>query len=449
MQVNPESLACCAITAINVGGHEGASLQIAVIGAGIIGVTTAYELAADGHEVTVFERLQAVASAASFANAGVVAAGYVSPWAAPWMPLKVAAGLFSRHPAVHLGAGTLAQPRWLSSYLLACRKGPHLANRRRMQGLALYSRERLDTLTRGLDLDYEQRSGYLVLLRGDVEAQRARKGLPLLDQLGVSHQWLEGDAVHQHEPALSRQTKLSAGLWLPNERVGNCRQFAHALKGKAQELGVSFRFGTEVLRLSESHPGGLYWRPTDHLKQAITPQGFDAVVLCTGQLPQSLAGRWAKRIRIQPVFGYSMTATIRHQEAMPDPGPRSGVMDERFKVSITRLGQRVRVAGMAEMGTQADFLREAPLNTLYKVLDDWFPGSVEVSKAQHWKGARPMTADGPPLVGPAGPPKVWLNLGHGSSGWALSCGSARVIADKIGGRIPALDTEGLGIERLL
>jgi D-amino-acid dehydrogenase len=424
-------------------------LQIAVIGAGIIGVTTAYELAADGHEVTVFERLQAVASGASFANAGVVAAGYVGPWAAPWMPFKVVAGLFSRHPAAHLGAGTLTQPGWLSRYLLACRKGQHLANRRRMQTLALYSRERLDALTRGLDLEYEQRSGYMVLLRGEAEARHARKGLPLLDELGVRHQWLEGEAVRQHEPALSQQTALSAGLWLPNACVGNCRQFAHALKGKAQERGVIFRFGTEVLRLSESHPGGLYWRPADQPKQAITPQGFDAVVLCTGQLPRALAGSWAKRIRIQPVFGYSMTATIRHRETMPDPGPRSGVMDERFKVSITRLGQRVRVAGMAELGTPADFLREGALNTLYKVLDDWFPGSVEVSKAQHWKGARPMTADGPPLIGPAGPPKLWLNLGHGSSGWALSCGSARVIADKISGRTPALDTEGLGIERLL
>ncbi len=424
-------------------------MQIAVIGAGIIGVTTAYELAADGHEVTVFERLQAVASHASFANAGVVAAGYVSPWAAPWMPFKVAVGLLSKHPAVHLGTGALAHPRWLTSYLLACRKARHLANRRRMQGLALFSRERLDALTRGLDLEYEQRNGYLVLLRGDAEARRARKGLPLLADLGVSHQWLEGDAVHQHEPALSRQTKLSAGLWLPNERVGNCRQFAHALKGKAQELGVNFRFGTEVLRLSESHPGGLYWRPTDQPQQTITPQGFDGIVLCTGQLPRALSGPWAKRIRIQPVFGYSMTATIRHQETMPDPGPRSGVMDERYKVSITRLGQRVRVAGMAELGTRPDSMREASLNTLYKVLDDWFPGSVEVSKAQHWKGARPMTADGPPLVGPAGPAKLWLNLGHGSSGWALSCGSARVIADKISGRPATLDTEGLGIERLL
>jgi D-amino-acid dehydrogenase len=424
-------------------------LRIAVIGAGIMGVTTAYELAVDGHEVTVFERLQAVASGASFANAGVVAAGYVSPWAAPWMPLKVATGVFSSHPAVHVGLGALAQPRWLASYLWACQKPRHLANRRRMQRLALFSRERLEALSRTQDIDYEQRSGYMVLLRGERELDRARKGLGILSELGVNHQVLEGAAVREHEPGLSPDTPLQAGLWLPTERVGNCRQFAHALKARAQELGVNFQFGVEILKLSNSHPGGLYLRPCDKPAAPVATALFDGIVLCTGQLPIGMKGPWAKRIRISPVFGYSMTAAIRHREGMPDPGPRSGVMDERYKISITRLGQRVRVAGMAELGTDPELLREGALNSLYKVLDDWFPGSVEVTKAQHWKGGRPMTADGPPLIGPAGPPKLWLNLGHGSSGWALSCGSARVIADKIAGRAPPFDTEGLGIERLL
>jgi D-amino-acid dehydrogenase len=423
-------------------------LRVAVVGAGIVGVTTAYELAVDGHEVTVFERLQAVASDASFANAGVIAAGYVSPWAAPWMPLKVVAGFFKRHPAVHLAPGILGQPRWLTRYLLACRKASHQANRRRMQRLALFSRERLEALSGDLDIDYEQRQGYLVLLRGASELARARKGLGVLEDLGVKHQLLKPEEVRNAEPNLSPETPLAAGLWLPDERVGNCRQFAQALKIKAQGLGAHFRFGTEVNRLSSSHPGGLYWRPTDQPKAAPQAEGFDAIVLCTGRIPMALAGPWARKIRIQPVFGYSLTAAIRHRDGAAEIGPRSGVMDERYKISITRLGQRIRVAGMAELGTDPDDLREGPLNALYKVLEDWFPGSVEVTKAQHWKGARPMTADGPPLIGAAGAPKLWLNLGHGSSGWALSCGSARLIADKISGKPPSIDPEGLGLERL-
>jgi D-amino-acid dehydrogenase len=149
-----------------------------------------------------------------------------------------------------------------------------------------------------------------------------------------------------------------------------------------------------------------------------------------------------------PVWGYSLTAPIRHREGAPDPGPRSGVMDERYKVSITRLGQRIRVAGIAELGTAPDVLRDAPLHTLYRVLEDWYPGAAELAKMQHWKGLRPMLADGPPVIGRAPQPGLWLNLGHGGSGWALSCGSARVLADLIVGRAPQIDPEGLGLERL-
>ncbi len=196
-------------------------MRIAVIGAGIIGVTTAYELAADGHDVTVFERRQAVASEASFANAGVVAAGDVSPWAAPWMPMKVAADQFSQHPAVHVGLGALSRPGWMMKYLMACRSAVHVANRRRMQRLALYSRDRLDALTLVHGLQYDQRRGYLVLLRGERELERAKNGLALLTELGVSHQLLDAPGVRACEPGLAPEAPLQAGLWLPNDLVGS------------------------------------------------------------------------------------------------------------------------------------------------------------------------------------------------------------------------------------
>lgn len=432
-------------------------MRIAVIGAGIIGVTTAYELASDGHEVVVFERRQSVATESSFANAGVVAPGYVSPWAAPWMPVKVLAGLFSADSAVRFGAGTLSMPGWLSRYLRACGKRTHQNNRRRMQRLALYSRERLEALTLVHGLEYDLRRGYMTLLRTAADTHRASRGLPVLQELGVQHELLTPQQAREHEPSLNADTPLNAALWLPQDLVGNCRQFAQVLKAKAQDRGAVFRFASEVTGLSAarsgSEPGGLRlrWQASEDATHRGAPPGeesFDRAVLCTGQIPPRLAKSLRLRVPTAPVWGYSLTAPIRHREGAPDPGPRSGVMDERFKVSITRLGQRIRVAGIAELGTAPGVMHEAPLHTLYRVLEDWYPGAAELAKMQHWKGLRPMLADGPPIIGRAPQPGLWLNLGHGGSGWALSCGSARVLADLMAGRTPQIDPEGLGLERL-
>ena len=423
-------------------------MRIAVIGAGIIGVTTAYELSADGHEVTVFERRQAVASDASFANAGVVSPGYLGPWAAPGMPVKVLAGLAAPHTAVRFGAGALAAPGWLTRYLWACRRRPHLANRRRMQRLGLYSRQRLDLLSTRMGLQYDQTAGYTVLYRHARDLARARRGLPVLDEVGVRYELLEADEARQREPALSTHTPLAGALHLPDDLVGNCRQFAHALKSAAQAREVRFLFGADVLRLSRSQPGSLYWREAERPQAEPRLEAFEACVVCAGTPSAALLAKLGVRVPLLSVHGYSLTAPVRHREGEDDPGPRTGVMDERFKVSITRLGQRMRVAGIAEVGGADQLLREGPLRTLYKVLDDWYPGAADFTKVQHWKGARPMLPDGPPLIGPSGSPAVWLNLGHGSSGWALSCGSARVLADLIGGRAPEIDIEGLSIDRL-
>ncbi|HEX7384612.1 MAG TPA: FAD-dependent oxidoreductase, partial [Burkholderiaceae bacterium] len=148
------------------------------------------------------------------------------------------------------------------------------------------------------------------------------------------------------------------------------------------------------------------------------------------------------------VHGYSVTAPMRRIEAHPDIGPRSGVMDERYKVAVSRFGQRIRVAGSAEIGGHDGRMNSRALDTLYKVLDDWFPGVAQVSQVQVWKGARPMLPDGPPVLGASGAPGIWLDLGHGSSGWALACGSARVVADALAGRRPEIDVEGLDVSRL-
>ncbi|KTT23213.1 D-amino acid dehydrogenase [Pseudacidovorax intermedius] len=416
-------------------------MKIAIVGAGIIGVTTAWELACDGHEVDVFERRQAAAEESSFANAGVVAPGYVTPWAAPGMRMKVLRSLLSAHGAVKLRWPLAGRDfAFMRAWQRACRLETYLANRGRMQRLAFYSRLRLHGIVDACELVYERSDGYLVLLRGAREQKLVQPGLELLREAGAVFELVDADAARALEPGLSTQTPLAGAIHLPQDEVGNCRQFTMLLKRHAESLGAQFYFGCDIAPLSRAQPRSL------SLSAGSPAVAYDAIVVCAGLGSAHLLAPLGIDLPMAPVYGHSISAPIRE----PLNAPRSAVMDERYKVAISRQGQRLRVAGGAELGGHADRIHPAALPTLYKVLSDWFPGSANLSMGvQQWKGARPMLPDGPPVVGASGVPGVWLNLGHGSSGWALSCGSARVLADQIARREPEIDIDGLGIERLL
>ena len=422
-------------------------MRVAIIGAGIIGVTTAYELVADGHEVSVFERGPGVAGGTSFANAGVIAAGHIAPWAAPGMPRQMLTQLFGRHAPMRLGGLTaLGLAPWMWRWWRACRPAVHQANRVRMHRLAQYSRERLDGLTQSLRLDHERSAGYTVLLRDERDLKLARGGIKLLSELGVRFELLDAARTRLVEPGLNEDTPLRAAIHLPGDGVGNCRQFAHLLKAEAQRLGAQFHFQQAVRAIRPGAPATLALGAG--AGAGAGEQSFDAVVVCAGPQAGELLAAIGLKLPLAPVWGYSLTAPLRLRDDHAEVGPRSAVMDERYKVAITRLGRRVRVAGSAELGGSAQQFHPGAMATLYQVLHDWFPGAAQMAQAQRWKGARPMLPDGPPVLGASGRPGVWLNLGHGASGWALSAGSARVLADLVGGRDPALDLEGLGIERL-
>ena len=418
-------------------------MKLAVIGAGIIGITTAYELAADGHDVTVFERCSAAAEETSFANAGVVAPGYVTPWAAPGMPGKVFSYLFSRHAPVKISLPlSSSELAWMRKWLQACKLEVYLANRSRMQRLAFYSRERLHQLTAGLQLDYDRSVGYLVLLRTAKDQQLVQPGLQVLRDAGVSFSEVTAAQARHIEPALNPDTPFAGAIHLPDDEVANCRQFALLLKAEAQRLGVKFEFNRTVGQLNQGQPASI------SIAGESTARLFDGVVMCAGVASAELLRPLGLKIPMAAVYGYSISLPIRE----PLNAPRSALMDERYKVAISRLGNRVRVAGSAEIGGSLGVKRAASIQTLYKVLHDWFPGAAQHTAlglhVQAWKGARPMLPDGPPIIGNSGIPSVWLNLGHGSSGWALSCGSARVLADLMAGKSAAIDPEGLGISRL-
>jgi D-amino-acid dehydrogenase len=417
-------------------------MRVAVVGAGIVGVTTAYELAALGLEVTVFERRNSVAAEASFANAGVVAAGYVAPWAASGMPGQLLQGLLSPHASLRFGGwNAWSHLPWMWRWWRSCRPQVHAANRAALQRLVQVSQERLLELTRLLRLDFQQMPGFLVLLRTARDLARAQRGLALLRQAGVAHDVVDAARCRQIEPGLNPETALVAAIHLPHDGVGNCRHFAHLLKTEAQRLGARYCFDADVRRLAPGARPALTTGDGQH-------HGFDAIVLCAGVQANALLASIGLKLPLAPIHGYAVTAPVRHVDGHPSLGPRAALMDETYKVAITRLGLRIRVAGLAEIGGRLDRIDPNAVRTLYRVLDDWFPGAALTRNAQHWKGARPMLPDGPPVLGDSGVPGIWLNLGHGASGWALACGSARVLAEVVVGREAPLDLSGLTAARL-
>ena len=270
-------------------------------------------------------------------------------------------------------------------------------------------------------------------------ARLVQPGLQVLRDAGVGFREIGADDARLIEPALNPDTVFHGAVHLPQDEVGNCRQFALLLKDEARKLGAQFLFNTTVAGIEPGQTPGV------RVDGEASARPFDAVVLCAGLDAGALLRPLGLRLPLVAVHGYSVSAPVRE----PLNAPRSALMDERYKVAISRLGNRVRVAGSAEIGGRASAKRASSLQTLYKVLRDWFPGAAVLSSGvQEWKGARPMLPAGPPVLGASGLPGLWLNLGHGSSGWALSCGSARAVADRIAGRTPEVDLEGLDVERL-
>jgi D-amino-acid dehydrogenase len=408
-------------------------MKVAVIGAGIVGVTTAYELSALGHEVQVFERSGSAAELCSFANAGVSSPGYVTPWAKPGMASHVLMHLWQKHTPVRLHRPKLQELSWLWRWWRACNDKTFAINRERLLNLSQYSLTRMQTLRDTLHLDHEHSKGYLVLLRGERELKLVQPSLLVMREAGLNFKTITAQEARVIEPALNADTPMVQALHFPDDEVGNCRQFALLVKNEAESRGVTFHFNADVQPFSSAQPKWVRTSPTD--KGA----PFDAIVVCAGLASARLLRPLGLKIPLMAVHGYSISAAVRE----PLDAPKSGVMDERYKVAISRLGQRVRISGGAEISGDPNTHHTGSLQTLYKVLDDWFPGAARTQdNLQVWKGARPMLPEGPPLVGPTHIPGVWLNLGHGSSGWALSCGSAKALADQLSGRPPDIDMQG-------
>ena len=412
--------------------HGGLNLRIAIVGAGIVGVTTAFELATGGHEVTVFERRSSVAPLASFANGGLIAPTLLAPWGL--------AGAAWQRPQLR-GVAAWAHLPWLWQAWRTRRPAAVAAQAQALQSLGQFSKQRLLALAQALRLEFEQTPGCLLLLRTERELKAVQPLLARLRDSGVAHELADAARCRALEPGLHEGTPLHAGLHLAQDGAGNCRQFAHLMKAEAQRLGAKFRFDTPVQALK---PG----KPATVVPATGEAESFDAIVVCAGTEAAPLLTRAGVRLPLVAVHGYTVTAPLRHVDGLPPPGPRATLIDSREQITMTRLGQRVRVSGLNELGGDATEVALAPLRRLYRALDDWFPGAVLERGAQHWKGARALLPDGCPVLGASGQPGLWLNLGHGHHGWALASGSARVLAELVAGREAPLDVQALGLQRL-
>lgn len=416
-------------------------MNIAIVGAGIVGVTTAYELARDGHSVTVFEQRSAVAEEASFATGGLLAPGALVPWAAPGG--SQALSVWGRQATLRIGRDlSAADLTWLRRWRRASRvygrshtpQPPLVA----LERLAHYSHQHLQNLTQKLDLQFERSAGVLLLLRSPADAVALRPAVQALRDAGTTAQEIDAATARSIEPGLSTETPLVGALHVASGEAGNCRQFALLLRQAAQQLGAQFQFNTTVTRVGHT-PASV------QLSGEANTQRFDAVVLCAGVASTSLLQPLGIRLPLVALHGCSISAPLR--EALH--APLSAVIDARHQVSITRLGQRVRVSGGAELGRRhSKTAHPNTLRVLYQVLSDWFPGGTQLSgSVQEWRNARPSLPDGPPVLGASGLPGLWLNVGHGASGWALACGSARALADTIAGRSADISLEGLDAQR--
>ena len=407
-------------------------MKIAIVGAGIVGVTTAYELASDGHEVTVFEQRSAAAEEASFATAGLLAPHLLSPWAVPGF--GHALRLMGPHATLRLSGG-LSRANW--AWLSRWRSATHASSApaAALERLAQYSQSRLQALAQRHELDFEASQGRLVLLRTEQERAQLQPALQVLRDSGMALREIDADVARQIEPGLSPEAPLAGAIHLPDARAGNCRLFAQLLRQGTQGSGVHFAFNTRIDRIGTT-PVGVVVQGESDLRR------FDAVVLCAGTASAALLPALGLRLPMAAVYGYSVSAPLRESTH----APQASVVDAAQQISITRLGQRVRIAGGAELaGADAEH-HAAALQRLYRTLNDWFPGGAQLSSGvQVWRGARPLLPDGAPVVGASGVPGLWLNTGHGAGGWALACGSARALADLMAQRAPEVPLDGLGM----
>ncbi|WP_165089454.1 D-amino acid dehydrogenase [Neisseria yangbaofengii] len=415
-------------------------MNVVVLGAGVTGIATAWYLLEKGHQVTVIDRAEAAAQETSFANAGQLSYGYTTPWAAPGIPAKAAKWLFRPHsPLILKPDGSRFQWQWLMSMLQNCTAERYQTNKERMVRISEYSREMFRRFEAETGLDFEGRhKGTLQIFRTQKEVAAAAKDIEVLEEYGVPYQRLQPEECLQFEPALHHALgKIAGALHLPNDSTGDCHLFTRRLQDLCEDKGAVFKFEHNIERI-------------EHQVQNITAviangQCFEAdrFVCCLGSFSRTVMAQLGLDLPIYPVKGYSLTVPITHG----DEAPVSTILDETYKVAITRFNDRIRVGGMAELSGYEIKLPQERRETLALVVQDLYPRGGDVGKATFWSGLRPMTPDSTPIIGATQYANLFLNTGHGTLGWTMSLGSGRITADLVSDVTPEIRTDDLGMAR--
>ncbi|PZX17694.1 D-amino-acid dehydrogenase [Palleronia aestuarii] len=416
-------------------------MKVIVMGAGVIGVTTAWYLARAGAEVVVIDRQPGPGLETSYANAGELSYGMTSPWAAPGVPQKALRWLFMKRRPLFIWP--LISPTmwaWGAQMLKNCTPDAYRVNKGRMVRVSNYSRDVMPDLIEETGIDYDGRAqGTLQLFRTQKQLKGSKADQEVLAEYGSPYEVLDQDACIAAEPALAEvRDKFVGGLRLTADRTGDCRMFTLALAEKCAEMGVEFLYGQAISDIVVEN-GEIAGVETE-MAGLITG---DTYVCALGSYGARLLKKIGVRVPVYPIKGYSVTLPVT-EDAF---APQSTIMDETHKVAITRLGDRIRVAGTAEIAGYSNRLGPHATDTVRHVIGDLFPKGGDLSKAEGWTGLRPMTPDGTPVLGPSSYPNLYLNTGHGTLGWTMAAGSARVVADCVLGRDPEIELDGLTAER--
>ena len=416
-------------------------MKVVVMGAGVIGVTTAYYLAKQGAEVVVLDRQTGPGQETSYANAGELSYGMTSPWAAPGIPVKAVKWLFMKRRPLFIWP-LISPTMWMWSIQMIrnCNPASYAVNKSRMVRVSNYSRDVMPDLIEETGIEYDGRAqGTLQLFRTQKQLKGSRADQEILAQFDSPFEELDRDGCIAAEPALANvRDKFVGGLRLTADRTGDCRMFTIALAEKAAEMGVQFQYGQSIWSIAVEN--GKVAGVDTELAGRITG---DRYVCALGSYAPRLLNPIGLKLPVYPVKGYSVTLPVVDDAK----APQSTLMDETHKVAITRLGDRIRVAGTAEIAGYSNRLGPHATDTVKHVIGDLFPGGGDLSQAEGWTGLRPMTPDGTPILGGTQYDNLFLNTGHGTLGWTMACGSGRAVADAVLERTPGISFDGLTAAR--
>ena len=419
-------------------------MHIIVLGAGVTGITSAWYLRQAGHEVTVIDRQPAAGLETSFANGGQVSVSHAEPWANPGAPAKVLKWLMKEDaPLLFRLRADPAQWRWGLAFLRECTPGRTARNIRSMVSLGLYSRAKLRELRAATGLQYEQRSqGILHFYTSEAEYEAAQEPARQMREQGCELDMKTPDECVAIEPALAQcRAKIVGGSMTPSDESGDAHRFTQELAQRCAEAGVQFRYETRILGCE---------REGDAVSQLITADAAgrvqrlraDAYVLCMGSFSRGFSRELGIDLNIYPAKGYSVTLPV----IAPEHSYQVSLTDDEYKLVFSRLGDRLRIAGTAELNGYDTTLNLARCEAIVRRTRELFPQMSDGRGAQFWTGLRPATPSNVPYIGRSRLRNLFLNTGHGTLGWTHGCGSGAAVADIVSGRQPELDFAFTGLE---